>query len=215
MHSSPTPAKVWDLPLRLFHWSLVLVFAGLWYTGENGDLERHFILGKVMLGLLVFRLLWGIVGSQTARFSRMPLSPKSALRYVKGQYGEYAGHNPLGSWSVVLILGLLILQVVTGLFANDGVMDEGPLVQFISTNLSDQLTGIHHDAFNITLAVLAVHITAVLYYQFIKKQGLIQAMLNGKKSLPEDIKAPVIAHPVLAIICIALAVTAAYFIHTL
>ena len=215
MSSSPAPAKIWDLPLRLFHWTLVLVFAGLWYTGENGDLERHFILGKIMLGLLVFRLLWGFVGSHTARFSKIPLHPKSAVSYLKGHYGEHAGHNPLGSWSVVLILGLLMLQVVTGLLANDGVMDEGPLVQFISTDLSDQLTSIHHLAFEALLVVLSVHIAAVMFYQFIKKQGLIQAMLSGKKVLSDNIKPPIMAHPVVAIICVALAVMAAYFVHTL
>lgn len=215
MYSSKLQAKVWDLPLRLFHWLLVLVFAGLWYTGENAGLERHFLLGKMMLGLLVFRLLWGIIGSQTARFSQLPLHPKSALRYLKGRYGESTGHNPLGSWSVVLILSLLCLQVVTGLFTNDGVMDEGPLVQYISTNLSDQLTSIHHLSFNALLWVLGLHITAVMFYQFIKKQALINAMFTGKKSLADDIKAPVMAHPFAAVVCAAIAVLAAYGIHSL
>lgn len=207
--------KVWDLPLRLFHWSLVLVFAGLWYTGENADLERHFLLGKIMLGLLVFRLFWGVLGSDTARFSHMPLHPKSAFLYIKGKFGESTGHNPLGSWSAIAILSLLSLQVTSGLFANDGVLDEGPLVQFISTKLSDQFTQIHHLSFNALLAVLALHITAVMYYQHIKQQALIKAMITGRKPLGVDTKVPTIAHPIMAIIGITLAVLTALGVHNL
>ena len=215
MKSSHTASKVWDLPLRLFHWSLVLVFAGLWYTGENADLERHFLLGKIMIGLLVFRLLWGIVGSQTARFSRFPLHPASSLQYLKGTYKESFGHNPVGSWSVVLILSLLTLQTITGLFANDGVIDEGPLVQFIATDLSDFITSIHRQVFEILLVVLPVHIAAALFYQFVKKQPLITAMITGKKELEEGANAPVLAHPATAIICIMLAALTIYGISLL
>lgn len=215
MTTSSSKSKVWDLPTRLFHWSLVLVFAGLWYTGENADFERHFLLGKIMLGLLVFRLLWGIVGSQTARFSHMPLHPKSALLYAQGKYGDSIGHNPLGSWSVIVILTLLSLQVISGLFANDGVLAEGPLVQFISTSLSDEFTDLHDLAFTALLAVLPLHIGAVMYYQHIKKQRLINAMITGEKTLKEGTKAPTMAHPAIAILCIALATLAALGVHNL
>ena len=215
MSNIKTHVKVWDLPIRFFHWALVLVFSGLWYTGKNADLERHFLLGKIMLGLLIFRLLWGFFGSETARFSQFPLHPRSAFQYIKGVFGDSKGHNPLGSWSVILILSLLTLQVVTGLFANDGIMEEGPLTQFIATSLSDELTSIHRLAFDGLLIAVSLHITAVLYYQLIKRQKLVHAMITGKKALNSNTKPPHIAHPIAAITCIGLAIAIVYGVHSL
>ena len=206
---------VWDLPIRVFHWSLVTVLAGLWYTGVNADLTRHFLLGKIMLGLLVFRFLWGFVGSHTAKLYKMPLHPKSAINYLKGKHTEYPGHNPLGSWSVLTILGLLTVQVLTGLYANDGILDEGPLAQFVSTSFSDEMAALHLTSFNALLGVLALHIAAVVFHQFIKKEKLINAMLHGKKILPVKAEIPTMAHPLIALVCIGLSIAVAYFVHSL
>ena len=198
--NTKTARRVWDLPTRLFHWSLVSCFAGLWYTGEQGDMTNHFRLGYAVLGLLVFRLGWGLWGSQFSRFSALQLSPRTALAYLRqGMKDDKPGHNPLGSWGVVFLLAGLWVQVSTGLFATDDIFSEGPLCQFVSSSLSSWLTGLHHDNFDILLWIVGVHISAVLFHTLWHKEDLIPGMITGRRNLPsqpsqpapaEDIKTP-------------------------
>ncbi len=206
----------WDLPTRLFHWLLVLIFAGLWYTGKQGLLDWHFILGYSMFGLLLFRLFWGLMGSHTARFRQLKLHPKSAIDYLHGLGDqEILGHNPMGSWSVITMLFLLSIQVIAGLCANDAIMDEGPLAKYVSSSLSDQLTEIHKLNFNILLGIISLHVLVVLYYQTIKRQPLINAMLSGQKSIPEHIPTPPVESTLRAFLAIFLAALLAFAISTL
>ena len=175
---------VWDLPTRLFHWLLVLCFAGLWYTGEEGEIDFHIPLGLTALGLLLFRLGWGLSGGYFSRFKALQLTPSQVLNYLRrGLHTDYPGHNPLGSWSVITLLLSLSVQVGTGLFANDSILSEGPLARYVSGSTSDWLTTVHSINFNILLGLVGLHITAVLFHNLIKREDLIQGMLTGRRSL--------------------------------
>ncbi len=171
---------VWDLPIRLFHWILVLTFCGLWYTGKELEMDFHIPLGFLMLGLLIFRLLWGFAGSHHARFANFPLG----LKHIKVYFSQrtlHAGHNPLGSWSVICLLSLLLIQVTSGLFASDGYLYEGPLSRFIDSDLAEWITDIHRASFDFLLALIGLHIAAVFYYTLIKRQDILPAMITGHK----------------------------------
>ena len=176
--------RVWDIPTRLFHWLLVFSVAGLWYTGTEGDMDRHIILGYTVLGLLLFRLGWGVWGGELSRFQAFRLSPKAAATYLRnGLHSDAPGHNPLGSWGVVLILLFLGIQVTTGLFANDSILTEGPMARFVSSDTSDWLTTIHSLNFNILLGILALHIAAVLFHTVIKREDIIHGMITGRRAI--------------------------------
>ena len=176
--------RVWDIPTRLFHWLLVLCFAGLWYTGEEGDMDNHVLLGYTMLGLLIFRIGWGFVGGYFSRFRAFQLSPASSLNYLrKGMKTDYPGHNPLGSWGVVFILSGLAVQVTTGLFANDSILTEGPLAQFVRGATSDWMTSIHSDNFDILLAIIALHVAAVLFHTLFHREDILPGMITGRRNI--------------------------------
>jgi len=179
---------VWDLPLRLFHWLLVLSLAASWATAKAGFewTEIHFWLGYFTLGLLVFRILWGFVGPRHARFSSFLKGPGSIWQYARGLIGgpvvHTVGHNPLGGLMVVVMLALLLFQGVTGLFATDDIVWSGPYNPAVSGATGKQLTSLHHANFNFILAAVALHILAIAYYGFVKRQNLVVAMLTGKKA---------------------------------
>jgi cytochrome b len=182
--------RIWDLPTRLFHWCLVLLVAAAWGTAELGDnlMDYHKLAGYGILALVMFRLAWGICGSETSRFVGFVRGPKSALAYLQavksGQASSYPGHNPLGGWMVAALLALLFLQAGTGLFANDDIMTEGPLKHWVSDEASSLLTGIHETNFYVLLGLVAVHVSAILFYRFFKGEDLVRPMLTGNKPLP-------------------------------
>jgi cytochrome b len=182
---------VWDLPTRLFHWTLVALMIAQWLTAEESStMDWHVWGGYAVLALVLFRLIWGFVGSETARFSDFVRGPDAALEYVRallrGETPHYLGHNPLGAWSIVAMLVLLLVQAGTGLFANDDILIEGPLYAWVSKDTSDWLTTIHKLNFNLLLLVIAVHLSAVLFYLLVKRENLIHPMLSGRKHLPQE-----------------------------
>lgn len=187
--SNLQPVKVWDLPTRLFHWALVALVVAQWLTAENSDtMDYHIWGGYAILALVLFRLIWGFIGSDTVRFGHFVRGPAAVIGYVKallrGETPLYLGHNPAGVWSILAMLALLLVQAGTGLFANDDIMIEGPLYGWVSKSTSDWLTSIHKFNFNLLLAVIAVHIGAALFYLFVKRENLIHPMLSGLKHLP-------------------------------
>jgi cytochrome b len=188
---NPQVVKVWDLPTRLFHWTLVALMIVQWLTAEESStMGYHVWGGYAVLALVLFRLIWGFVGSETARFSDFVRGPDAALEYVRallrGETPHYLGHNPLGAWSIVAMLVLLLVQAGTGLFANDDILIEGPLYAWVSKDTSDWLTTIHKLNFNLLLLVIAVHLSAVLFYLLVKRENLIHPMLSGRKHLPPE-----------------------------
>lgn len=179
--------SVWDISIRLFHWSLVVGIGFMWFSGEEGGniMSWHIYIGYCMLGLILYRLIWGVIGSPYARFSSFLKGPSSTLIYlkgfIKGKKHDYTGHNPLGGWMVILLLLLVLIQAFSGLFSSDDIFTEGPLYSFVSSKTADFLTSIHHLNFNILLATIALHIGAVAYHEIIKKEPLVKSMLTGKK----------------------------------
>jgi len=184
--------KVWDVPTRLFHWTMLPVSAGLWFTGEQGGdwMEWHLRLGMLMLVLLLFRVLWGLCGSQTARFSSFLAGPARIRAYLAGQLPVTAqpGHNPLGGWMVLALLLALLLQAGLGLFAADvnSYLYDGPLKVLIDGELAEQVTGWHKSSFDVLLLLAAVHVLAVLFYKVGRNTDLVRPMLSGVKALPAD-----------------------------
>jgi cytochrome b len=210
------PMRVWDGATRLFHWSLVLLVAVSYLsvtfaTGPQANLlmQIHLISGEAILALLIFRLTWGVIGSDTARFSHFVRNPLRALRYLTHMFRREpdleAGHNPAGGWMVLLVLALLLAQVGTGLFSNDDGATEGPLMHLVSKANSDLLSTLHSLIFDGLVAAMAVHVTAILIYLVFKKQNLTKAMITGKKKLPAATRAPRMANPLLAILVFVVA----------
>ncbi|HET7710257.1 MAG TPA: cytochrome b/b6 domain-containing protein [Sphingomicrobium sp.] len=200
------PIAVWDLPTRLFHWMLVGLIAFSWWTAEQQNYDLHFWAGMAVLTLLVFRLLWGLFGSSTARFANFVKGPAAVRDYLAGNW-RGIGHSPLGALSVIALLGLIAVQGGLGLFASDedGLL-LGPLSGLISGNASGEITRLHKDAFNILLAFIGVHVAAVLFYWLAKRQNLVKPMVTGRADLDPEAEPMQAAKWWVAAICFAVAI---------
>ena len=190
--------RVWDAPIRVVHWSLVLLLPALWWTAENGQTERHSWLGFIMLGLLLFRLFWGFAGGSTARFAGFVRGPRAVLAYLaklRGEAGEpVVGHNPLGGWSVLALLGLLILQVGLGLVSQDvDGIESGPLSYLVSYETADAAREWHGWLFNLLLGLVALHVGAILFYLLVKRDNLVAPMISGHRRMPAPASPPTFA----------------------
>lgn len=186
--------RVWDLPTRLFHWALVLCVLGAVISAKLGGnaMAWHMRLGYAVLTLVAFRLLWGMLGGRWSRFSHFIYSPAAIWRYVRGQAraGEHfdIGHNPLGGLSVLAMLAWLLVQVGSGLIADDEIATTGPLVAWVSSEISLAWTGYHKSYGQWGLfALLALHVGAVLFYRFGKDRDLLGPMFSGDKHLPPHV----------------------------
>jgi cytochrome b len=146
-------------------------------------IDWHGRLGIFILGLLVFRIVWGFIGSTHSRFSTFFPTFSRLVAYLKGRW-QGIGHNPLGGLSVIALLATLAVQVGTGLFANDDIAFEGPLFDFVDKSFSDQLTGWHNTVFDFLLALVVLHLVAIIFYRWVKKTNLVVPMLTGKKKIP-------------------------------
>lgn len=186
---------VWDWPLRAFHWLLVLSVIGSYATGTLGGewTDWHGRFGSLVLGLVIFRLIWGFIGGTHARFANFFPTLSRILAYLKGDW-HGVGHNPVGALAVFALLATLLILVGTGLFANDDIAFEGPLFSLIDKDLSDRLSGIHIRAVNVLMILVGVHVAAILFYRHVKNHDLIKPMLTGKKELPRSL-APSSAAP--------------------
>ncbi len=198
---APISNKVWDAPVRFFHWSIVLLVLLLWYTGEFGGLsitaslpgygdifltnmDIHAIAGQSVFVLVVFRILWGVWGSTTARFAHFVQPPAKVVAeardLLRGKVNNTVGHNPLGGLMVLALLLLLLFQSVTGMFSADDLFYEGPLTGLVDDETVEQMSGLHHLSFSFLQALIALHIGAVVYY-LLRGNNLIGAMISGRK----------------------------------
>lgn len=183
--------QVWDLPVRLFHWALVALLAFSWWSGEQHDMERHRISGYAILALVVFRILWGFVGGRTARFGHFVRGPRAALAYLRSMRGERAspapGHNPIGGWSVLLMLALVTGMVGAGVFAVDvDGLESGPLADYVSFEQGRTAASVHHFLFNLLLAAIALHLAAIAFYRLWLRHDLVSPMLHGRSARHRD-----------------------------
>jgi cytochrome b len=198
-------ATIWDLPTRLFHWSLPLLIAGSWWTQEEEKSELHSYFGYTILTLLLFRLAWGFVGSETSRFSSFVRGPRAAFGHLRemlsrAPLGPHVGHNPLGGYAVLLMLLSLTVQVGTGLFLYDDEFFWAPLNDYASEDTVDFLHDVHETNFKLLLGLIGMHVAAIAFYTFIKRQRLIEPMIGGTGSVPVGEAAPRIASRWLALL---------------
>lgn len=180
--------RIWDLPTRLFHWTLALLVVAAFITVNLGGpwLRWHFLIGYTILTLLAFRLCWGLFGARHARFAHFVAGPRTLLAYLRGVPAAAGrpGHNPLGAWSVVAMLGVLAFQVGTGLFANDDIASEGPLAKLVSRATSEWLTSLHRFNDAVIIGLVALHVAAIVYYRWRRHEDLIGPMITGDKTAP-------------------------------
>ena len=181
-----TTVRVWDLPTRVFHWSLLACVVGLVVSAQIGGeaMEWHFRFGYAVLSLLLFRIIWGLVGGKWSRFSSFLYSPATVIGYLKGQRqpDQAIGHNPLGALSVFELLGILLLQVASGLFSDDEIAATGPLVKFVSSTLAGKATFYHAEIGSVIIfTLIGLHVGAILFYRFKKGENLVRPMNIGDK----------------------------------
>jgi cytochrome b len=214
-----TTVRVWDLPTRLFHWLLVALVASSFATGKLGGnwMPYHERCGEAILALLLFRLVWGFVGSTASCFRTFLVGPAAVMQYARTLFrrepDHRLSHNPLGGWSVAAMLMVLLIQAATGLFANDDIVTEGPLYKWVSKAASDRLTSIHHLNHDLILLLVTLHIAAVLFHLVYKKENLIRPMITGLKQWEGAMPGETAQQPLwLAALAAAAAAGAVYFL---
>lgn len=183
--------RIWDWPIRVFHWSLAAAIGFAWWTAETGRMQPHRWAGYAVLGLLAFRLFWGVAGGDTARFASFVRGPRTALAYARGLFDRTrppsAGHNPLGGWSVIALLATTGLMVVLGLFAVDvDGIESGPLSAWVSFDVGRMAAQGHALIFDGLLGLIALHLAAVLFYLVVRRENLVGPMLHGFRRLARD-----------------------------
>lgn len=195
--------RVWDLPVRLFHWILVALLVALYLTGEYGPLDLHMKFGQAVLVLVVWRVLWGLFGSETARFGRFLKGPAHALAYGRSLLTPHplpvAGHNPLGGLMVIALLLTILVQAGSGLFAYDDLGMKGPLYHLVAGSTASFFTSVHYYGIDVLIPLTVIHVTTALLYLLIKNENLIGQMVTGVRPLPTQIPAPVVASPLRAV----------------
>lgn len=182
------PVRIWDLPVRIFHWALAACVVALVVTAKVGGnaMEWHFRLGHVALALLVFRILWGVVGGRWSRFTAFVYSPARLVRYLRGasHAEDSIGHSPLGALSVFGLLAVLIAQVATGLLSDDEIAFAGPLTRFVSSAVVGQATSYHKEIGQyLVIALVVLHLLAIAFYILVRRQRLVGPMVHGDKLL--------------------------------
>ncbi len=209
---------VWDLPTRVFHWLTVALVAAAYATWRLNWMDWHALAGDALLGLLLFRLVWGVVGSETARFASFLASPGAAARHLARLFHREpdaeVGHNPAGGWMVVVLLALLLGQVLTGIVVNNDVADAGPLTDIMPAAVANLLTDLHAWLWDALLAAVALHVAAIALYAAAKGHNLLPPMVTGRKCLPGDRAPPRLASAARAVVVLGGAAVAAALLAT-
>ncbi|MEL7197560.1 MAG: cytochrome b/b6 domain-containing protein [Pseudomonadota bacterium] len=183
--------SIWDWPVRLCHWSFALLVPAMWWTAENSEWGWHLRLGHVLLAVLLFRIIWGFIGTRTARFSQFVKGPGAVLDYLRGRWDakREIGHSPLGALAVLALLSLMLAQVVMGLFAGDPFDGAtGPLNDLVSISTADFLTDTHEWFYWVVFGMVGVHLCAIGFYGFIRMDDLISPMVSGGKMVPAELE---------------------------
>lgn len=209
--ASARSVRVWDLPTRLFHWLTVPLVAGAWATQRLNWIDLHVRLGETLLALVLFRLMWGCVGSETARFRRFLASPGAAWRHLRHLLRRepdlQVGHNAAGGWMVLLLLVLLLAETLSGLYVYNDIADEGPLSEIVPASIANAISALHAWGWDILLAAVVLHVCAIAVYALAKGHNLLGPMITGRKRLPATVRAPARASPWLAALLLTVAAT--------
>jgi cytochrome b len=188
------PVKVWDFSIRLFHWSLVILIGFLWWSGTEGEeMDNHVLAGYSVLALISYRIIWGFLGSHHAKFVNFVRSPIKTIKAIPEVISvrsdsHYVGHNPIGGWMVVLLILALMAQGITGLGTTDDIFIDGPLVAYLDDDLISLFSSLHHQIADLLIALVILHLAAVLYHDAIKRERLIKAMVTGIKYSPHPVE---------------------------
>lgn len=188
--------KVWDVYTRLFHWLLLICIVVSFVSVRMDNMDVHFISGHCVLALIIFRILWGLFGARTALFASFIKGPGTILRYLKNSSSEeftpMIGHSPIAALSVIAMIVVIGVQVMTGLVSDDEILLQGPLAQYVSGDFSYWATGFHSLNAKFIFALVILHLAAIAFYKFVKKQGLVKPMVIGSTKLKkaEALKAP-------------------------
>ncbi len=194
MNSNLRKVLVWDAPTRLFHWLVVALVAAAYALWRLNWMDWHAWAGDVVLALVLFRLLWGFFGSETARVSRLLAAPGEAVRHLahllRREPDRQVGHNPAGGWMVVLLLALLLGEILTGIYVANDVADEGPFTELVPAPVANAITALHWIFWDVLLAAVALHVLAILVYAVAKRHNLLLPMITGWKALPDSVPRP-------------------------
>ena len=205
-------AAVWDLPVRVTHWLLAVLIPFSWWSATNDHLPSHRLSGYTILGLLVFRLIWGFVGSPTARFGQFLQGPRGVIAYLRGRTAPIVGHNPLGGWSVAAMLAVLAGQVGLGLFSVDeDSVEAGPLSRFLNFDTSRSIAHLHAQLFLVLLGLIGLHLAAIAIYA-LRRRNLVVPMITGAMAVEETAEARPLAPVLRAVPVAALAAAVAWFV---
>lgn len=208
--------KVWDAPVRLFHWTLAAAIFFMWFSADQGGswLVWHLRCGLLVIALVVFRIIWGFVGSDTARFAQFVKGPGAIRRYLNNDFSEnrQPGHNPLGALSVLLMLAAVLFQAATGLFSSDAnsYLYPGYWQHLIGSEAGDAVRTVHVNFFWFLLALVVLHIAAVVFYKIVKKHNLIHPMLSGFKYLSAPLPRLAFVSPLKALAIFAVVALAVF-----
>lgn len=209
---------VWDLPVRIFHWALAALVVFSFVTGRIGGawMEWHLKSGYAILALLAFRLLWGLAGSDTARFASFMHPPRAAIAYVRARLGGrdpgVLGHNPLGGWVVIAMLAALAFQATTGLFSDDEIATQGPLAVKVSNAAVSRMSALHSYNEWVIVALVALHVLAIAIYRFAWRVSLVPPMIHGRVTVGDGVAAPRMRHSAIAAVLFALSCAAVYYL---
>lgn len=219
MVEGPIRIRVWDWTIRLFHWALVVLIAGMWWTAEQGYMGWHKWLGLALVGLITYRIVWGIIGPKTARFLSLFPTPRRLFNYVNAfrspPYVPSIGHNPLGSLSVLALLSVIVLQVGSGLFAVDvDGLFSGWLGRYVSFDVGRSFAEFHETIFNVLVALIGLHVIAIAAYMVLLKTNLVGAMITGQqlRDTQPDTYVPVEASPFRVIVSALVGLSAVWLI---
>ena len=219
MSNAARVVRVWDASIRLFHWLVVALVAAAYATWRLNWMVWHGWIGDLLLALLLFRLLWGFFGSETARFSRFLTSPRIAFEHLKyallREPDRQVGHNPAGGWMVLFLLALLLAETLTGIYVANDIADVGPLTGIMPAAVANAIDASHAILWDVLLAAIVLHVLAIFGYAAVKGQNLLLPMITGTKVLPETVVAPRMASPARAAVLFAGSAAAAAIIARL
>lgn len=183
---------VWDLPVRICHWGFVFIIIFQYLSAEILDdnwlpntMQWHFYAGYTCIGLLIFRICWGLFGTYYAKFSQFVVKPSLAISYLKNRsaFSEFAGHNPAGAYSIIALITLMLAQAISGLFISDEIFTDGPYYGVLSGIWQDIANVLHHNVFMFLFGFIALHILTIIFYKIKHKESLTKAMITGNKEL--------------------------------
>ena len=219
MNDAARVVRVWDVSIRFFHWLVVALVAAAYATWRLNWMVWHGWIGDLLLALLLFRLLWGFFGSETARFSHFLTSPRIAFQHLKyallREPDRQVGHNPAGGWMVLFLLALLLAETLTGIYVANDIADVGPLTGIVPAAVANAIDASHAILWDVLLAAIVLHVLAIFGYAAVKGQNLLLPMITGTKVLPEIVVAPRMGSPARAALLFAVSAAAAAIIARL